>query len=39
MTTIRGMGLSEIEVFDEVETNKAASLVSHRELKRFGQAR
>jgi len=35
----RGMGLSEIEVFDEVETDKAALLVSHRESGRFGQAR
>ena len=34
----RGMGLSEIEVFDEVETDRAAPLVSHREPDRLGQA-
>ncbi len=33
----RGMGLSEVEVFDEVEKDKAAPLVSHGELGRFGQ--
>jgi hypothetical protein len=35
----RGMGLSEIEVFAEVETGKTAPLVSHREPDRLGQAR
>ena len=31
------MGLSEVEVFDEVETDTAAPLVSHGKLGRFGQ--